>query len=136
MHSIAPRRPAFARLIRGPRASLSRPDERVSQRDTFPRGAPSTTVDFDEFSSWFAPRKVRGHNRRRPARQGVAHTKRDVNKNRLRLGGPKSGIVMGCERLDLAALAGVRNARFVPYRENGVPQPAVARVPVRFTLDG
>jgi hypothetical protein len=35
-----------------------------------------------------------------------------------------------------AALAAVRNARFVPYRENGVPHPAVAHVPVRFALDG
>jgi protein TonB len=42
----------------------------------------------------------------------------------------------GHDRLDQAALAAVRRARFRPHSENGRPTAAMALVPVRFTLEG
>jgi protein TonB len=40
----------------------------------------------------------------------------------------------GYERLDNAALAAVRMARFKPYTENGLPYPARADIPFDFVL--
>jgi periplasmic protein TonB len=40
----------------------------------------------------------------------------------------------GHERLDQAAIAAVRAARFRPYTENGVPAQAYALIPIRFEL--
>lgn len=41
----------------------------------------------------------------------------------------------GFERLDRAALAGVRTARFKPYAENGRPVAGWARIPIPFELE-
>lgn len=41
----------------------------------------------------------------------------------------------GFERLDRAAVAGVRRARFRPYTQNGQPMAGWARIPVPFELE-
>ena len=41
----------------------------------------------------------------------------------------------GFDRLDRAAVAGVRTARFKPYTENGQPLAGWARIPIPFELE-
>lgn len=127
-----PRRPAAARAARQPALPLAAAE------------APIALASPDASAPLVPPRPVAGiATNRAPAYPEVARRRGEQGRVMLRVSVSADGTPLdvalaetsGHASLDSAALAAVRQWRFIPATQAGKSVPAIAEIPVRFRLD-